>query len=69
MATKAFVLKRICIYAGEDIDPDCDEQVTTVLRNKFNVQLPQRPTMQDSLSSAIVDLEIIDLILEYRGLS
>lgn len=69
MVNKEFLLQRICIFAGRELDPNSDEQVTTLLRNTFNVHLPQRPTMQDSLTSAIVDLEIIDLILEYRGLS
>jgi len=68
MDSKEFVHKRICIYAGRDIDPDSDEQVEEVLRSKFNIYLPQRKSMNESLSSAKSDHEIIGLILKYRAM-
>lgn len=49
-----------------DIDPDIDTQVIDVLRRKFNIYLPQRPTLNESLKAAISDHEIISLITEYR---
>jgi len=66
MANKEFILQRICIYAGKDFDPTIDEQVGEVLRTKFNINLPQRNSMNQSLESAISDHEIVDLIIEYR---
>ena len=63
---KEFVLKRICIYAGATIDPNSDQQVVGLLRGKFNIRLPQRQTMNESLSSSISDHEIVELILKYR---
>ena len=68
MDSKEFIHKRICIYAGRDIDPDSDEQVKDVLRNRFNIYLPQRRSMNESLSSAKSDHEIIGLILKYRAM-
>lgn len=66
MANKAFIYQRICIYAAKDFDPTNDVQVAEVLRYKFNIHLPQRTSMNESLASAISDHEIIGLILEYR---
>ena len=68
MDSKEFVHKRICIYAGRDIDPNSDEQVEDILRSKFNIRLPQRKSMNESLSSATSDHEIIGLILKYRSM-
>jgi DNA polymerase I-like protein with 3'-5' exonuclease and polymerase domains len=68
MDSKEFIHKRICIYAGKDIDPNSDEQVGDVLRSKFNIHLPQRRSMNESLTSAISDHEIISLILKYRAM-
>lgn len=68
MATKAFILQRICIFAGRKFDPESDEQVTEVLRDKFNLALPQRRSMKESLLAVASDHEIIRLILEYRSL-
>ena len=68
MDSKEFIHKRICIYAGRDIDPNSDEQVEDVLRSKFNIYLPQRKSMNESLSSANSDHEIIGLILKYRAM-
>lgn len=66
MASKAFILQRICIYAGQEFDPASDEQVTRILRDKFNLYLPQRRSMDDALVAAISDHEIIGLIQQYR---
>ena len=68
MDSKEFVHKRICIYAGRDFDPDSDEQVEDVLRSKFNIYLPQRTSLNESLASAKSDHEIIGLILKYRAM-
>lgn len=67
MASKAFILQRICAYAGKEIDPNIDEQVKDILIHKFNVLLPQRRSMNESLMAAKSDHEIISLILEYRA--
>jgi len=66
MANKDFIYQRICIYTGKEFDPTVDEQVKGVLRSKFNIHLPQRNSINESLASAISDHEIIDLILQYR---
>ena len=67
-ATKDFILQRICIYAGKEFDLNSDEQITTMLRNKFNIQLPQRPSMTESLLAAISDHEILGLLVKYRSM-
>jgi len=69
MANKEFILQRICIYVGKDFSPTVDKEVAEVLRSKFNIHLPQRATMNESLAAAISDHEIIGLIFEYRKLS
>lgn len=66
MASKDFILQRICIYAGREFDPLNDKQVAEVLRTKFNIRLPQRASLNESLASAISDHEIIRLISQYR---
>jgi len=66
MANKKFIYQRIGIYVGKEFDPTIDNQVEEALRSKFNIHLPQRPTLNESLASAISDHEIIGLILEYR---
>jgi DNA polymerase I-like protein with 3'-5' exonuclease and polymerase domains len=66
MAGKDFLLQRIRIYAGFDIDPTSDEQVEQMLRDKFNIRLPQRSSMNDSLASTTSDHEILRLLVEYR---
>lgn len=68
MNSKEFALQRICIFAGKDIDPNSDEQVVDILRHKFNVLLPQRQSMNESLAAATSDHEIITLILKYRAM-
>lgn len=66
MANKDFILQRICIYAGKEIDPNIDKEVADILRTKFNVYLPQRSSFNESLELATSDHEIISLILQYR---
>ncbi len=66
MANKEFIHQRICVYVGKDFDPTVDKQVAEVLRSKFNIHLPQRASMNESLASGISDHEIIGLILQYR---
>lgn len=65
---KSFLLERICIFAGQKFDPDSDSQVQDILRRKLNIHLPQRRSMNESLSTSASDHEIIKLILEYRSL-
>lgn len=69
MANKEFILQRICIYVGKDFSPMVDKEVAEALRSKFNIHLPQRATMNESLAAAISDHEIIGLILEYRTMA
>lgn len=69
MANKAFILQRICIYAGKEFDPNSDKQVEEILRNKFNILLPQRRSMNESLVAATSDHEIIGLIINYRDMT
>jgi len=66
MANKDFIYQRIRIYAGKEFDPTVDKQVEEVLRSKFNIHLPQRTSINESLVSATSDHEIINLILQYR---
>ncbi|WP_166267832.1 hypothetical protein [Marinobacter caseinilyticus] len=66
MKNKEFIHQRICIYLGQEFDPSVDAQVKAALRNKFNIRLPQRPSLNESLSLATSDHEIIGLILQYR---
>ncbi len=66
MANKDFIYQRICIYAGKEFDPTVDEHVAEVLRSKFNILLPQRASLNESLASATSVHEIIGLILQYR---
>ncbi len=68
MANKDFIYQRIGVYAGKEFDPAIDEQVEEVLRSKFNIHLPQRASLNESLSSCISDHEIIALILQYRSM-
>lgn len=68
MSNKEFIHQRICIYADKDFDPAVDVQVEEVLRSKFNIHLPQRKSMDESLESATSDHGIIELILQYRAM-
>ena len=66
MTDKDFLLQRIRVYAGVEMDLASDEQVETILRRKFNVRLPQRSSMNESLASCISDHDIIKLLIAYR---
>ncbi len=63
---KEFIKERIATFSGMDVDPSVDKQVVEMLTRKFNVHLPQRPTLDEALKACISDHEIIDLITEYR---
>ncbi len=67
MANKEILSQRINIYAGREVDPTSDKDVQEVLRTKFNIHLPQRRTMDESLAATIGDHEIIHLIRQYRS--
>lgn len=69
MTTKAFTLQRICNFAGKEFDPNSDQQVNEVLRNKFNISLPQRRTMNAAMEAVSSDHDIIALILQYRTMA
>ena len=66
MSEKEFILQRICNFAGKPIDPHSDHQVEEMLRNKFNIHLPQRRSFNESLASTISDHEILGLLIKYR---
>jgi len=66
MSNKDFILQRLCVYAGKEFDPNSDQQVAEVLRNKFNIHLPQRPSFNESLKSTTSDHEILELLFQYR---
>ena len=66
VASKDFILQRIHIFAGKEIDPNVDKQVDEMLKEKFDIMLPQRRSMNESLSSTTSDHEVIGLILQYR---
>ncbi|MBJ7539318.1 hypothetical protein [Marinomonas transparens] len=65
---KEFILNRICIFVGQDLDPNSDSEVASVLQRRFDIRLPQRRSMDESLASTTSDHEIISLILQYRAL-
>lgn len=67
MNSREFLLKRICIFAGEEFDPKSDDQVIEILLRKFNIKLPQRRSLDESLSATICDHEIITLLIKYRN--
>lgn len=69
MENKNFVYQRICNYAGKEFDPSLDKEVQEVLRSKFNIHLPQRASLNESLASTTSDHEIIGLILQYRTMN
>lgn len=69
MVTKEFIHQRICIFSGKDFDPNIDEEVKEILSSKFNIRLPQRTSMNDSLASTRSDHEIIRLIYQYRTMN
>jgi hypothetical protein len=66
MSEKEFILQRICVYAGREIDPNVDSEVEQMLRSKFNIHLPQRRSMNESLAATISDHEVLGLLIKYR---
>ncbi len=68
MKNKEFILRRIGIFAGEEIDPTFDDEVRSTLQNKFNILLPQRRSFDNSLQDTASEHQLIQLILEYRVL-
>jgi DNA polymerase I-like protein with 3'-5' exonuclease and polymerase domains len=60
-------LRRIRNLVGEDCDLDSDEQVTNILKRRFNIYLPQRRTLTEALRQTNCDHEIIDLLLKQRA--
>lgn len=69
MESKKNILEKICIFAEKDFDPTIDKDVVQILRDKFNIYLPQRSALNESLESTASSHEIIELILKYRTLS
>jgi DNA polymerase I-like protein with 3'-5' exonuclease and polymerase domains len=69
MTNKDFIYERIGNFAGKEFDPTEDKQVLEVLRFNFNIHLPQRASVNESLASSTSDHEIIGLILQYRTMS
>ncbi len=68
-SSKEFVHQRICVFAGQTIDPNSDVLIADMLRRKFNIFLPQRQSLNESLLSSKSDHEIIGLILKYRSMN
>lgn len=69
MSNKDFLLQRLCAYAGKNFDPNSDKEVADMLRTKFNIHLPQRPTFNESLAATISDHEVLALLVQYRTMS
>ncbi|MFT4907715.1 MAG: DNA polymerase I-like protein with 3'-5' exonuclease and polymerase domains [Oleispira sp.] len=69
MESKKYILERICIFAEKDFNPTIDQDVVQLLRDKFNIYLPQRSALNESLESTASSHEIIELILKYRNFS
>ncbi|WP_444994058.1 hypothetical protein [Aliikangiella sp. IMCC44359] len=68
MVDKNFILQRICIYVGKDINPDSDIQVKEALY-RIGIKLPQKRTVNESLEAASSEHEVISLLMKYRTLS
>ena len=69
MTNKEFISQRINVFAGKNIDPNVDKEVEDMLRSKFNIYLPQRPSMNESLSAVNNDHEILQLLIQYRTMT
>lgn len=63
---KDYLLQRIQIFAGFEINPLDDKQVSDLLMNKFEIMLPQRRTLDESLAASSSEHDIVSLILQYR---
>ncbi|MFT5593009.1 MAG: DNA polymerase I-like protein with 3'-5' exonuclease and polymerase domains [Oceanicoccus sp.] len=68
MTMKTFLHERICNFFGKELDPNSDAQIEEALKTQLNIRLPQRPTMNDALSSSNSDHEVIELLLKYRSM-
>ena len=66
MTDKELIFQRICAYTGE-IDVSSDQKVVEVLRDKFNIRLPQRKNIVESLKASVSDHEILDLLISYHA--
>ena len=66
MANRDFILQRISVFAGQPIDPNADQDVENMLRDNFNIRLPQRTSFDDSLTAANSEHDILKLIIQYR---
>ena len=66
MIDKAFLRQKIAVFFGEDIDPDMDQEVITLLRTKLNIRLPQRTQLNAALQASASTHAVIELLLEYR---
>ena len=66
---REFIQQRIAVFAGTAIDPNTDSEVIEMLKRRFNIHLPQRPTLDEALKACISDHEIINLISDYRAIS
>jgi DNA polymerase I-like protein with 3'-5' exonuclease and polymerase domains len=66
MENKAFIQQRIGIYIESEFNPNDDKAVVSTLRDKFNIQLPQRSALNDSLAATASTHEIVELILKFR---
>jgi DNA polymerase I-like protein with 3'-5' exonuclease and polymerase domains len=69
MTNKEFISQRINVFAGKNIDPNVDKEVEDMLRSKFNIYLPQRPSMNESLTAVNNDHEILQLLIQYRTMT
>lgn len=67
MESKQEIYQHICTYTNKEFDPNTDSHVLELLRNKFNIYLPQRSSLDDSLAATASDHEIIQLIIKYRA--
>jgi AraC-like DNA-binding protein len=63
---RRLIVKRVTAILGTEIDLDSDKHVKTSLREELNILLPQRPTLEESLSLTVSDHEIIELLKNYR---
>lgn len=66
MENKAFIQQKIGTYTDSNFNPSDDKAVVSTLRDKFNIQLPQRSALNDSLAATASTHEIVELILKFR---
>lgn len=66
MADNSILYQRICNFTHSGFDPNIDKNVILVLRNKFDIHLPQRPSLNKALEAASSEHDIVGLILKYR---